>query len=147
MEQIGQRAPTAYRRDVVRAWCTTLPSGAPAAAVEAAAERTVASMAPARSHARRSEGPGVGERRYALEGRRLEDPGLDRGRAGRAEGRDGEDLAELLARRAHARGEGPGAWRGARRGNGRGHGPRVRRHSGAAPEAQERAVRMGPASP
>ncbi|MGA2520727.1 MAG: MobF family relaxase [Acidimicrobiales bacterium] len=103
VDALGRRAPTAFRRDVVRAWCTTLPAGAPAPAVEAAAERTVGSLATTPSHAARAERPGVGERRYALDGRRHDGPGLDPASAGRhasrVAGRDGDQLAALLARR------------------------------------------------
>ena len=68
-EALGRRGPTATRRDVVRAWCGSLPEGAPAAAVEEAADRLLESMPATGAHADRVERGGVGERRH-LVGRR-----------------------------------------------------------------------------
>jgi hypothetical protein len=52
------------RRDVVRAWCRSLPEGAPAVAVEEAADRHLDAMAPEIGARHRWQGPGVAERRH-----------------------------------------------------------------------------------
>jgi conjugative relaxase-like TrwC/TraI family protein len=64
--EVGRRGPTATRRDVVRAWCATLPVGAPAAAVEVAADHVLASLDPIAAHAGRVDRAGVGERRHVV---------------------------------------------------------------------------------
>ncbi|HLM96140.1 MAG TPA: MobF family relaxase [Acidimicrobiales bacterium] len=70
-EELGRRGPTAARRDVVRAWCGALGEGAPAAAVEEAADRLLESMPVMAAHAGRVERCGVGERRHMVGGREL----------------------------------------------------------------------------
>jgi conjugative relaxase-like TrwC/TraI family protein len=52
------------RRDVVRAWCRSLPDGAPALAVEEAADRHLDVMTPETGARGRWQGPGVAERRH-----------------------------------------------------------------------------------
>jgi hypothetical protein len=84
---------TVSRRDVVRAVCASLPAGGPAAAVEAAADRVLASLSEVDAGRRQASGPGVGERRYALTGA---------GRA-RTPGERDRDLDHLLAARGMAR--------------------------------------------
>jgi hypothetical protein len=54
---------------VVRAWCESIPAGAPSAEVEGAADRLLASLTPAdtgRRHPGRAEVRGVGEGRHLL---------------------------------------------------------------------------------
>jgi hypothetical protein len=65
-EELGRRGETVTRRDVVRAWCESLGEGAPALAVEEAADRLLQSMAPTEAHASRVERRGVGERRHVV---------------------------------------------------------------------------------
>ena len=65
-EALARRGTSASRRDVVRAWCATLPAGAPAPAVERAADGVLEMLAPVPDHAGRVERCGVGERRHAL---------------------------------------------------------------------------------
>jgi conjugative relaxase-like TrwC/TraI family protein len=67
--ELGRRGPTVTRRDVVRAWCGTLGEGAPAEAVERAADRLLGSMPMTAAHADRVERRGVGERRHVVGGR------------------------------------------------------------------------------
>jgi conjugative relaxase-like TrwC/TraI family protein len=97
-EQLGRRGPTATRRDVVRAWCGSLPAGAPAAAVEVEADRLLETMAPTAAHAGRAENRGVGERRHVVGGRQLgrDTPAPQRG-----------ELERLLAARGMAMPAGP----------------------------------------
>jgi conjugative relaxase-like TrwC/TraI family protein len=59
-----QRAVT--RRDVVRAWCRSLPDGAPAPSVEMAADGLLEDLAPESGPRGRRRGPGVAERRYEV---------------------------------------------------------------------------------
>jgi conjugative relaxase-like TrwC/TraI family protein len=92
VDEVGRRGPTTTRRDVVRAWCTTLPVGAPAAAVEVAADHVLASLPPAAGHAGRVERAGVGERRHGVGDR-------DRGR----DTPGGGDIERLLAARGMER--------------------------------------------
>jgi hypothetical protein len=68
LAELGRRGPTATRRDVVRAWCGTLGGGAPATAVEDAADRMLESMQPTVAHSGRVERRGVGERRHVVGG-------------------------------------------------------------------------------
>ncbi len=68
VSQLGRRGPTTTRRDVVRAWCGTVGEGAPASAVEDAADRLLESMPPTVAHAGRLERRGVGERRHVVDG-------------------------------------------------------------------------------
>ena len=91
VDELGRRGPTTTRRDVVRAWCTTLPAGAPAAAVEVAADHVLASLDPIAGHARRVERAGVGERRHGVGARDM--------------GRDnpGDDIERMLAARGMER--------------------------------------------
>jgi hypothetical protein len=72
--ELGRRGPTATRRDVVRVWCGSLGEGAPAATVEAAADRSLESMPTTEAHAGRVERCGVGERRHLVVGRELTAP-------------------------------------------------------------------------
>jgi len=100
VEALGRRSPTATRRDVVRAWCGSLPAGAPAVEVEAAADRLLGSLPTTAAHAARAEGRGVGERRHVVGGRVVEQTapalGVAPGRDDRAEH---AELGRLLARR------------------------------------------------
>jgi hypothetical protein len=96
------RGPTATRRDVVRAWCGSLPAGAPATEVEAAADRLLGSLPATPAHAARAEGRGVGERRHVVDPRGVEPPGpgdvgvgVDRGDGRRRQ----EELVRLLVGR------------------------------------------------
>jgi conjugative relaxase-like TrwC/TraI family protein len=66
--ELHRRGPTATRRDVVRAWCGTIGQGAPATAVEEAADRMLESMQPTVAHSGRVERRGVGERRHVVGG-------------------------------------------------------------------------------
>ncbi len=68
---LARRGETVTRRDVVQAWCSTLGEGAPARAVEQAADRLLESMTPVAGHARRVEGRGVGERRHVVGAREV----------------------------------------------------------------------------
>lgn len=68
---LERRGPTTTRRDIVRAWCGSLPQGAPAAAVEQAADRLLESMPPIAAHSGRLERRGVGERRHVVPGREI----------------------------------------------------------------------------
>jgi conjugative relaxase-like TrwC/TraI family protein len=70
-DELGRQGPTAARRHVVQAWCATLESGAPAAAVEEAADRLLESMPMTAAHADRVERRGVGERRHVVGGRNI----------------------------------------------------------------------------
>jgi conjugative relaxase-like TrwC/TraI family protein len=54
------------RRDVVRAWCDVLPEGAPAGAVQDAADRLLGRFEPVSVEGTARDGPGVGERRYVV---------------------------------------------------------------------------------
>jgi len=96
--ELGRRGATATRRDVVRAWCATLGSGAPARAVEEAADELLETMAPTEAHARRVERRGVGERRHVVRGREITP-------------RPGE-LERLLAARGMTLASGPARTRG-----------------------------------
>jgi len=87
---------TVSRRDVVRAWCRSLPGGAPGPEVEGAADRLLATLAPESGPRGERHGPGVAERRHEPPGRAL-DPVVDRGRQLEAER---VELARLLADRA-----------------------------------------------
>jgi hypothetical protein len=98
-DELGRRGPTAARRHVVQAWCATLESGAPAAAVEEAADRLLESMPKTAAHADRVERRGVGERRHVVSGR---DITSQRG-----------ELERLLAARGMEMARAP--WRGAGR--------------------------------
>lgn len=69
---LAGRGATATRRDAVRHWCATAPAGAPAATVEAAAERLLARWPAVEAHAGRRERTGVGERRHVVVGRALD---------------------------------------------------------------------------
>ena len=73
-EELGRRGPTVTRRDVVRAWCGSLGQGAPATAVEEAADRLLESMPTTPAHVDRVERCGVGERRYVVGARELTRP-------------------------------------------------------------------------
>jgi hypothetical protein len=66
---LARRGETTTRRDVVQAWCGSLAHGAPAAAVEEAADRLLESMPPTEAHVGRLERGGVGERRHVVGGR------------------------------------------------------------------------------
>jgi len=81
------------RRHVVRAVCASLPAGGPAAVVEAATDRVMASLAGTDAHARHPSGPGMGERRYVVAGAARGATGGDRA----------PDLERLLAARGMAR--------------------------------------------
>ncbi len=70
-EELRRRGDSATRRDVVRVWCGTLDAGAPAVAVEEAADRLLHTLPPTPAHAGRGERCGVGERRYVVGGREL----------------------------------------------------------------------------
>jgi conjugative relaxase-like TrwC/TraI family protein len=76
------------RRDVVRAWCRSLPGGAPARTVEDAADRLLENLEPERGPRGARHGPGVAERRHQPPSRTL-----DRADSERAE------VSRLLARR------------------------------------------------
>jgi hypothetical protein len=99
---LREQGPTVTRRAVVQAWCGTLGPGAPARAVEQAADRLLDSMPPVAEHARRVEGRGVAERRHETGSR-----GIARERA---------ELERLLA----ARGMTSAPRRGREVGRGRG---------------------------
>jgi conjugative relaxase-like TrwC/TraI family protein len=88
--ELGALGRTVSRRDVVRAWCRSLPDGAPAPVVERAADRLLARLAPDPGPAGRRRGPGVAERRHEVEV-----PALGRG----ADERAAAELTRLLARR------------------------------------------------
>ena len=76
---IRERGRPVARRDVVRAWCETLPRGAPALAVTGAADRTLASLLGGAFEARHPEVRGVGEGRHDVQPERSRDvSGLDR---------------------------------------------------------------------
>jgi len=126
VEALGRRGPTATRRDAIRAWCTHLPAGAAAPAVEDAADRTVGALPLAQAHADRAERPGVGERRHAVVGRELRPPGAAEEAMTperRSEHLGAErDLRRLLARRAMAPGGPPGREQGRARDDDRGIG-------------------------
>jgi hypothetical protein len=82
------------RRDVVRAWCRSLPDGAPAVALEEAVDRHLDVMAPEMGARRRWQGPGVAERRHdppAPDVARTAAKDLSRRLAGRGIGLDGAD--------------------------------------------------------
>jgi conjugative relaxase-like TrwC/TraI family protein len=66
---LARRGETTTRRDVVQAWCGSLAHGAPAAAVEEAADRLLELMPPTEAHVGRLERGGVGERRHVVGGR------------------------------------------------------------------------------
>ena len=132
---------TVSRRDVVRAVCASLPAGGPAASVEAAADRVLASLSEADAGRRRASGPGVGERRYTLTGA---------GRA-RTPGAPDRDLDHLLAARRHGAGgrprpggagprprPRPGVTEGGGPSDGRGGWARRRRSPGARPGRRAR---------
>ena len=89
-EALARRGTSASRRDVVRAWCASLPSGAPATAVERAADGVLDTLAPVRDHAGRVERCGVGERRHVVDSPEI---GRDLRQA------DQRQLVQLLARR------------------------------------------------
>ena len=89
---LAGRSATATRRDVIRAWCATVPRGAPASSVERAADDVLGALAPVPEHAGRVERCGVGERRHVL-------PGHEIGRAPS----DGRALEELLMARGMGR--------------------------------------------
>ncbi len=91
---LARRGDTAKRRDVVQAWCGALAQGAPAAAVEEAADRLLESMAPTEAHRGRLEHRGVGERRHVVGGRDIT--------------RTRDELERLLAARGMAMAPGPG---------------------------------------
>ncbi|HXQ90325.1 MAG TPA: MobF family relaxase [Acidimicrobiales bacterium] len=74
-EELGRRGPTTTRRDIVRAWCASLPGGAAVVAVEEAADRLVQCMEPIAAHAGRVEHRGVGERRHVVDARELNHTG------------------------------------------------------------------------
>ncbi len=103
VEELWARGPSATRRDVVRSWCAALPAGAPAAEVEAAADRLMGSWPATDAHAGRIERPGVGERRRMIDGRVLGVPDVARHRDG---------IEHLLARRGMAVAPGPVVARG-----------------------------------
>jgi len=90
---LGRRGPTVTRRDVVRAWCASLGEGAPAVAVEQAADRLLESMTPSAAHLDRVERPGVAERRHVV---RERDVTLGRG-----------ELERLLSARGMTMSPGP----------------------------------------
>jgi conjugative relaxase-like TrwC/TraI family protein len=94
-------SPGVTRRQVVRAWCLSLPGGAPVAEVEAAADRLVSGLDPVLGSGRRVDGPGVSEARLNLDA-----VGVRRG----PERDDNLRLEDLLAarglRRGHALGRG-----------------------------------------
>ncbi len=71
VEELRQRGGSATRRDVVRVWSATLGEGAPAVAVEEAADRLLGSLPLTPAHAGRVERGGVGERRHLVGGREL----------------------------------------------------------------------------
>jgi hypothetical protein len=60
------------RRDVVRAWCRSLPAGAPAPVVEDGVDRLLDGLAPESGARGHREGPGVAERRHAVPGKELD---------------------------------------------------------------------------
>jgi conjugative relaxase-like TrwC/TraI family protein len=90
------------RRDVVRAWCRSLPSGAPAPAVEEAADRLLEELTPEPGHGARRHRPGVAERRHQVPSRLL-DRGRQPERATAGDGRrtviERTELSVLLAGR------------------------------------------------
>jgi conjugative relaxase-like TrwC/TraI family protein len=90
VDALRRRGETATRRDVVRAWCATLPAGAPVADIERAADGVLETMAPCSAHAGRIERRGVGERRHVTTG-----PELRRHETAR----EHDTLARLLAAR------------------------------------------------
>ena len=90
---LARRGETVSRRDVVQAWCGSLARGAPAAAVEDAADRLLESMPPTEAHVDRIERRGVGERRHVVGGREI--------------ARHGGELERLLAARGMEMAPGP----------------------------------------
>jgi len=91
---LARRGETVSRRDVVEAWCGALAQGAPAAAVEEAADRLLESMPPIEAHRGRIESRGVGERRHVVGGREVN--------------RHRDELEQLLAARGMELAPGPG---------------------------------------
>jgi hypothetical protein len=85
------------RRDVVRAWCRSLPDGAPGPAVEDAADRLLETMAPDPGPGGVHHGPGVAERRLEPPGRTLGHPSLSATKVTAAVER--AELTRLLAGR------------------------------------------------
>ncbi len=71
---LGDLHRAVARRDVVRAWCRSLPAGAPGPAVEDAADRLLEDLAPEAGPRGERHGPGVAERRH-LPPLTLERPG------------------------------------------------------------------------
>jgi conjugative relaxase-like TrwC/TraI family protein len=90
--ELAGRGATATRRDVIRAWCATMPRGAQAPAVERAADEVLLTWAPVAGHAGRVERCGVGERRHVLPGPEIERTAVD-----------GRTLEQLLAWRGMSR--------------------------------------------
>ncbi len=108
-EALGRRGATVTRRDVVRAWSSSLAAGAPAPAIEQAADRLVASMPATPEHAGRVERGGVGERRHVVAGREIS--------------RRRGELERLLAARGMALAPGAERGMGPIRGRGEDFGP------------------------
>ncbi len=102
VEELGRRGATVTRRDVVAAWCGSLAAGAPARAVEEAADQLLQSMPATPEHAGRVERRGVGERRHVVGGREM--------------ARQRGELERLLGARGMALA--PGPERGMERGRG-----------------------------
>jgi hypothetical protein len=107
VEELGRRGTTVTRRDVVQAWCGSLAAGAPARAVEEAADRVLQSMPAVPEHAGRVERRGVGERRHVVGGREM--------------ARQRGELERLLGARGMALA--PGPERGIGQGRGEDFGP------------------------
>jgi conjugative relaxase-like TrwC/TraI family protein len=91
--ELSGRGPTTTRRDVVRAWCGALGQGAPATAVEDAADRMLESMPATVAHVDRLERRGVGERRHVVGGMQVS--------------REPTELERLLAARGLEMARGP----------------------------------------
>jgi len=95
-EVLGTLHRDVSRRDAVRAFSRSLSEGAPAAAVEEAADRFLDSMRPERGRRGERDGPGVAERRHEIPCPALErQTETDRRRAGH----ERAEMARLLADR------------------------------------------------
>ena len=102
--ELLKRGSAVSRRDVVRAWCSSLPVGASARSVADATDRMLITFPVAARYADRHDGPGVAERRHELEG-----PVVERARSSRTlcAAREHGALRSLLAARGMVIDEAP----------------------------------------